>query len=364
MPQSRHRTTDAVPRRLRTRIARSPAAGVERRRGRPPARPRAGRGCRPRAPRAGRRRSRRARCRRRAPGGRPAGSGRPGRGPWSRPTGVARPEDDRGAGEPAELERGVAGLEPRRPVALVRGVVLLVDDDRARRPRAARAAPSASRRRGPTSPARIRRHSSARSPSPERRVEHGDPRRQVGAEPVDDRRGEGDLRDQQERRAAGREGRRDRLDVDRGLAAARHAVEEDRRRVATRRRRRARARAAAAWSAVSAAPRAARRGARPGGRRAAVAGARAPPRGRGRAGRGRRCADAPWRSASGAGREPVAVAPGRRRRVRGRRLAGRELERAPPAGAARAAGPGVRSPRRPASRPPRARRRVIHSRRS
>ena len=41
------------------------------------------------------------------------------------------PEHDRRAGQAGQLDRRVAGLEPRRPVALVGRVVLLVDDDHA-----------------------------------------------------------------------------------------------------------------------------------------------------------------------------------------------------------------------------------------
>ena len=63
-----------------------------------------------------------------------------------------RTEDDGGAGLPGELECGVASLQARGPVALVGGVVLLVDDDEAdvgqrRQDRQARA-----RRRCPPSP--------------------------------------------------------------------------------------------------------------------------------------------------------------------------------------------------------------------
>ena len=138
---------------------------VQRRERRRPAAPTAARGCRPRAPRAGRRP--------RSTGGAPVG--RVGR-TTRRYAPVAGPpdaldrrrraaEDDRRAGQLAEADRGVAGLEPRRPVALVGGVVLLVDDRSGRR----RASGARTASRVPTtmstSPARIRRHSSARSPS-------------------------------------------------------------------------------------------------------------------------------------------------------------------------------------------------------
>ena len=39
------------------------------------------------------------------------------------------PEDTGSAGQLGELDRGVPGLESGRPVALVRRIVLLVDDD-------------------------------------------------------------------------------------------------------------------------------------------------------------------------------------------------------------------------------------------
>ena len=98
-------------------------------------------------------------------------------------------------------------------------------------------------------PARIRRHSSARSPSPSAECRTAIRDGEVGAQPVDDRRRERDLRHEQQRRAARREARRDRLDVDRGLAAAGDAVEQDRRRVAVARWRRGRGARAAAWAA-------------------------------------------------------------------------------------------------------------------
>ena len=105
--------------------------GVERRRAPPRARPTAARDCRRRAPRAGRRRS--------TLGSVPAGRAgstarryRPARAwPMLSTDGVALPEDDGRAGDPGELDGGVARLQPRRPVALVGGVVLLVDDHQA-----------------------------------------------------------------------------------------------------------------------------------------------------------------------------------------------------------------------------------------
>ena len=69
----------------------------------------------------------------------------------TRPTdstdGVALPRTTAApASRPSSIARG-PGVEPRRPLALVRAVVLLVDDDEAEVGRAARAPPGASRRR-------------------------------------------------------------------------------------------------------------------------------------------------------------------------------------------------------------------------
>ena len=140
------------------------------------------------------------------------------------------------ASRPSSM-RDVAGLEARRPVALVRRVVLLVDDDRGRHRRAARGPPAASRRRCRRRRARIRRHSSARSPSPRpewtsaTRASRSARRRSTSgiASAISGH--------EHERGPAALERRDDRLDVDRGLAAAGHAVEEERRRIAGRDRR-------------------------------------------------------------------------------------------------------------------------------
>ena len=59
-----------------------------------------------------------------------------------------------------------------------------------------------------TSPLRIRRHSSARSPSAEPRVDEGDPHVEVGPEPVHERQGEHDLRDERRGPAGRVRGRR------------------------------------------------------------------------------------------------------------------------------------------------------------
>jgi hypothetical protein len=153
-------------------------------------RPTAARGCRPAAPRGGRRP-------RRSAGARSGGAaGRP------RVATLARPADDstaawrcrgrRGAGQLAERDRGVAGLEARRPVGLVGRVMLLVDHDEtdarpAERPRPAGADTTS------TSPLRIRRHSSARSAVPQPRVDERDTHLEIGPEPVHERQGEHDL---------------------------------------------------------------------------------------------------------------------------------------------------------------------------
>ena len=64
------------------------------------------------------------------------------------------------------------------------------------------------------------------------RVEQGDPGVEVGPQPVDERQRQGDLGHEDEDRPAELQAGRDRLDVDRRLAAAGDPVEEQRRRVA------------------------------------------------------------------------------------------------------------------------------------
>ena len=81
----------------------------------------------------------------------------------------------------------------------------------------------------------------------EARVDERDPGVEVRAQPVDQRHRQGDLGDQHERRPAGVERGRDRLDIDGGLAAAGHAVEQERARVARRDRRRTRS-TASTWA--------------------------------------------------------------------------------------------------------------------
>ena len=114
-----------------------------------------------------------------------------------------RAEDQGRTGELGQPDRGVAGLEPRRPVALVRRVVLLVDDHdahvRERRddgqPRpdddVDLAAPDPAPLVGPLAVA-------------EARVDERDPRIEVGPEPIDERQGERDLGHEHECRAAAR----------------------------------------------------------------------------------------------------------------------------------------------------------------
>ena len=119
----------------------------------------------------------------------------------------------------------------RRPVALVRRLVLLVDDHEA----------DVGERREDGQPRPDDdRHRSRPDPPPfvgslaltEARMDERDVRVEVGSQPVDERRRERDLGDEHEHRPAGLERRRDRLDVDRGLAPARDALEEERGRVA------------------------------------------------------------------------------------------------------------------------------------
>src|SRR5687768_14678045 len=130
------------------------------------------------------------------------------------------PENDGGAGPPGQLDRGIPRLEPRRAVAFVRALVLLVDDDDAevrercehRQPRAhddvdgARADP----------PPLIGSLTLA-----QRGVDQRDARAEIRPEPIDQRRGERNLWDEHERRPAAFEAGRDGIGVDRGLAATR-----------------------------------------------------------------------------------------------------------------------------------------------
>ena len=141
-------------------------------------------------------------------------------------------EDHGGTRPRREQHRGVTRLEPRSPVALVGGLVLLVDDHepevgercQERRPRAHDHVDRAR----PDPPPFVRPLTLA-----ETRMQDGDGDPQLHPQPVHDRRGERDLRNEEEGRTPGRERRRDGLDVDRGLAPAGDAVEQQGRGVAT-----------------------------------------------------------------------------------------------------------------------------------
>ena len=179
------------------------------------------------------------------------------------------------------------------------------------------------------SPARMRRHSSARSPSAEPGMDERDAGVEVGPQPVDEREGQRDLRHEHERRPSGFERRGDRLDVDRGLAAAGHAVEQERARVRAAMAARIRS-TASAWagsrSLAAGGPHACRRVASP----AVGAGARGPRPRPGHVGRARQ----PRSARDGRPTRPRAVP----------RPEPPQARRATPPGAARAAGPGADSP--------------------
>ena len=141
--------------------------------------------------------------------------------------GRRRPEHHRGTGQPGELDGRVARLDPRRPVALVRRLVLLVDDHEA----------DVGERREDGQPRPDDdRHRSRPDPPPfvgslavtQARMDERDIRVEIGAQPIDERRRERDLGDEHEHRPAGLERRHDGLDVDRGLAPARDALEQER----------------------------------------------------------------------------------------------------------------------------------------
>ena len=233
--------------------------------------------------------------------------------------GVAHRLDRRGRGaehhgrarQAGQLQRRVPGLDARRAVALVGGVVLLVDDDQAdvreRREQRGAGPHDQVRVAGPDPPPLVGALALA-----QRGVEHGDPGGQLGTEAVDDGRRQRDLGDQQEGRPARGERGGDGLDVDRGLAAAGHAVEEERASGRWPRGPCVTSASASAWAGVSADP--AGRAPRDGAGRSA----------RGRRGRSRTSArtsprrtrpasdDDPWRSASGPAASPsgACAAPG------------------------------------------------------
>ena len=227
--------------------------------------------------------------------------------------------------------------------------MLLVDDDEPDVGERRERRPAASRRRCRRRRARIRRHSSARSPSP--RPEWTSATR--ASRSARSRSTSGRARAiSGTSTSAGRpalERRGDRLDVDRGLAAAGHAVEQER---ASGRRRSIAVRIALDRLGLGGrqvrSPAAGRHAARPAGRRAAVAGARGPRPRPARAGRGRRSPrphGAPPRS--GRRRCPVGCAP----RASPASQRARHLARTQ-----RPAGRPLRRPR--ASRPPPGPRRV------
>ena len=143
-----------------------------------------------------------------ASAGRPGGSAPSRARPTLSTAGVALPRTTAAPASSAEPDRGVAGLDPRRPVALVGAPRA----PRRRRSGRRRASGARTASRVPTtmstSPARIRRHSSARSPSPKPGVDEGDPDGEVRPEAVDERHRERDLRDEDEGRPAALERRR------------------------------------------------------------------------------------------------------------------------------------------------------------
>ena len=129
-PQSRHTTTDAVPRRLMTRIARSPCAASSAASAAASASDSS-----PRLPAASSARMSTADTLGSVPAGREGSTARryrPARAwPMLSTDGVALPRTTAAPAIRASSSGRVARLEPRRPVALVGGVVLLVDDHEA-----------------------------------------------------------------------------------------------------------------------------------------------------------------------------------------------------------------------------------------
>ena len=162
---------------------------------------------------------------------------RPGAGSADRVDGRrGAAEHDGGTGQPAELDRHVARLEPRRPIALVGRFVLLVDDhqpDVGERGEDGQPGPDDDVDLAGPDPAPL----VGPLARPDRRVEERHPRVEVCPEPVDERHRESDLGDEDEHRPAAPERGGDRLDVDRGLATARHAVEQERRGISSLERR-------------------------------------------------------------------------------------------------------------------------------
>ena len=149
--------------------------------------------------------------------------------------GCRRAEHHRRTGQPGQLDGCVTCLDPRRPIALVRRLVLLVDDHEA---------DLGERREDGQPRPDDDRHRSSPDPPPlvgslsfaEARMDERDVDVEVGSQPVDERRRKRDFRDEHKHRPAGLERRRDGLDVDGGLASPRDALEEQRSRVAGDRR--------------------------------------------------------------------------------------------------------------------------------
>ena len=141
------------------------------------------------------------------------------------------PQQDRGAGQPPEPERHVARLVARRAVLLIARVVLFVHHDDARVPQRGE--------KGDARPDDDVDGTGADAPplvgplaTGEAAVKERHLGAEVGTQPVDQRHGHGDLRDEHERGPAACQRGGDRLDVDGGLAGAGRPVEQDRRRVA------------------------------------------------------------------------------------------------------------------------------------
>ena len=276
-----------------------------------------------------------------------AGIGPPARGPCSRPTAsrsrARRPRPRSRRGRWRRRAPGAAACgRSCRPASCSSSTMT--------RPTSASGATSAIRvpTTTSTSPARMRRHSSARSPSPS--AEWSSATRTGRSARSRSTIGVASAISGTSRSAGppGREAGGDRLDVDRGLAAARDAVEERGRRVARVRSPRARSRGQPPGPSVRPDP-AGRAPRRPAGRPASGRRGRSRTSARSRPRRtSPAIADAPWRSASGAAGTPSAAA---RRRRRSGASAGPRARRAPPPGAVRAAA-RAGAPRRAAARPP------------
>ena len=140
-------------------------------------------------------------------------------------------QDDGRAREASQGKCGVPRLETRRPIALVGGVVLLVDHDQ----------PHVGEWRGQC---RSRPHDHVHLagadpaplvgplPFPEAGMQDRDLRIQICAQPIHERHRQGDFRNQDQGRAAGGDRLGDGLGIDRGLARPGHSLKEQRRGVA------------------------------------------------------------------------------------------------------------------------------------